>query len=79
MSTEDVATAFGEPSFVRQEQPAEVWQYRQAGCIVDMFLYTDGAEGPYRVEHMEMRGPEQNISLSENDQQDCFADLAGVG
>lgn len=79
MSPEEVETAFGDPSFVRQEQPAEVWQYRQANCIVDMFLYTDVVEGPFRVEHVEMRGVEQDISLSENDRQVCFADLAGLG
>ena len=42
MSAADVVAALGEPDFRRVEPPAEVWQYRGADCVVDLFLYHDG-------------------------------------
>lgn len=39
----DVIAALGDPSFRRRETPAEVWQYYGPGCILDLFLYDDGA------------------------------------
>jgi hypothetical protein len=43
----------GEPSLIRREAPAEVWQYRTAACVLDLFLY-EGAAGP-RVVYAEAR------------------------
>ncbi len=34
----------GEPSLVRAEAPAEIWQYRSQTCVFDVFLY-DQAQG----------------------------------
>jgi hypothetical protein len=79
MSSREIETAFGSPSFIRSEAPAEVWQYRQANCIVDMFLYSGGAVSAYRVEHIEMRGLESDIVLSEGERGACFDALAGIG
>ncbi|MFQ5785428.1 MAG: hypothetical protein ACE5H8_11490 [Alphaproteobacteria bacterium] len=46
----------GAPGFLRDEAPAQVWQYRGEGCVLDVYLYTDGADAPYRVEYYEIRG-----------------------
>lgn len=43
----------GEPLLVRREAPAEVWQYRGADCVLDLFLYEE-AGGP-RVLYIEAR------------------------
>ncbi|MFQ5974073.1 MAG: hypothetical protein ACE5Q3_17235, partial [Alphaproteobacteria bacterium] len=34
-----VADLLGKPGFVRKEAGAEIWQYRQPECVLDLFLY----------------------------------------
>ena len=48
-----VLALLGSPDFRRSEPPAELWQYRRANCILDVFLRED-ARG-YRVVHAETR------------------------
>ena len=51
----------GEPSLVRAEAPAEIWQYRGQTCVFDVFLYDQvGGEagrqaGGPRVSYIEAR------------------------
>jgi hypothetical protein len=42
MSPVDVIAAFGSPDFTRRDAPAEVWQYRSAACVLDVFFYPEG-------------------------------------
>ena len=44
----------GRPDFKRRDSPAEIWQYRESGCLLDVFLYLN--EDNYRVSHVEVRG-----------------------
>ena len=44
LSAEQVEALLGAPDFRRAEPPAELWQYRGADCVLDVFLY-DGANG----------------------------------
>ncbi len=44
----------GLPSFTRQDPPAELWQYRNDVCTLDLFLY-ETASGGHSVEHYEFR------------------------
>jgi hypothetical protein len=44
----------GNPDFKRRDPPAEIWQYRKSGCLLDVFLYL--GEDTYRVSHVEARG-----------------------
>jgi len=46
----------GIPSFSRQETGARVWQYAGTACILDIYLYNDGPNTPYRVTYFEVRG-----------------------
>jgi hypothetical protein len=43
----------GKPGLVRLDDPAQVWQYRAQGCVVDVYLYpsSDGMA----VSHAEAR------------------------
>lgn len=41
----------GQPDLRRDEPPAEVWQYRDADCVVNLFFY-QGQDG-YRLVHSE--------------------------
>lgn len=45
----------GPPDFKRSDGPAEIRQYRDAGCVLDVFLYADTAAGQYRVTHVDGR------------------------
>lgn len=47
--------ALGSPGFQRRDAPAEIWQYRGAGCTLDLFLY-DSSAGQ-KVEHWAVRSP----------------------
>ena len=51
LSDRDVRRVLGDPDFRRQEPPAEIWQYRSAECVLDLFLYDD--RGQYRVAYAE--------------------------
>lgn len=48
--------AFGPPAQRRREPPAEVWQYRSTGCVVDFYLYRQQPVG-LSVVHLEARNP----------------------
>jgi hypothetical protein len=48
-------SALGKPALLRQESPAQVWQYQGASCVLDFFLYEEDG-GKMRVTHIESRG-----------------------
>lgn len=58
----------GEPTLVRRDGDAEVWQYRADRCVLDLFLY--GIDK--KVEHVDLRdrgdGGEESV-------RDCFAGM----
>jgi hypothetical protein len=56
---------FGKPSFTRRDPPAELWQYRNDRCTLDLFLY-EGASGGYSVEHLEFREMETSAESTEH-------------
>lgn len=49
-----VSQLLGPPDFRRQDKPAEIWQYRSADCVLDLFLYGKPGGGA-RVSHVEIR------------------------
>ena len=70
-----VMALLGEPSFKRRDDPAQVWQYRDSICILDVFLYRPQGGGAYRVTHVEVRG-HGVIKVSD---EDCFLRLLKPG
>ena len=48
-----VQNQLGAPQLIRRDGPAEVWQYLAGACILDLFLYEDGAT--HRVNYLELR------------------------
>jgi hypothetical protein len=77
----EITKILGAPSFKRIDDPAALWQYRGTGCILDLFLYSDGPS--YRVTHLEVRGrPEgqtPGFPLPDRDAARCFAELLPAG
>jgi len=45
----------GIPGLVRKDYPAEVWQYRNPSCVLDVYLYPD--HDRLTVAHAEARAP----------------------
>ncbi len=43
----------GPPELVRREDPAEIWQYRNQACVLDVFLYPES--GNRQVTYVEAR------------------------
>jgi hypothetical protein len=69
LTAAELLRLLGEPDFRRQEPPAEVWQYRGADCVLDLFLYKS-AEA-YRVAYADTR----NRGLIRVSQSRCYDDL----
>lgn len=50
----ELSRALGQPKQVRKDDPAEIWQYSGADCVVDFYLYA-GDAGGLAVAYMEAR------------------------
>lgn len=50
----ELLSLLGEPNLRRSDPPAELWQYRDAGCVLELYLYRQG--DAYRVVRAEARG-----------------------
>lgn len=53
LSAAAIVALLGEPDFRRAEPPAELWQYRSADCVLDLFLY--GGAGGFHVAYSDTR------------------------
>lgn len=56
LSEHEVTAMFGEPEIRRIEDPAQIWQYRNADCVLDLYLYREGRSQTGFVAHFELRG-----------------------
>jgi hypothetical protein len=45
----------GPPGFRRADAPAEIWQYRFGGCVLNLILYEMGMKKPLKVAHYTVR------------------------
>ena len=61
-----VSERLGSPSFIRRDGSAVIWQYPAEACILDVFLYREGAA--FKVDYVELRG-RGAATLS---RRDCF-------
>jgi len=55
LAANDVSRLLGAPGLLRNEGPAQVWQYADQTCILDLFLYNDGSR--HVVRYAEARAP----------------------
>jgi hypothetical protein len=53
LAADAIEKLLGRPELVRRDAPAQVWQYRSASCIVDLYLYPEKTS--YRVAFIEAR------------------------
>jgi hypothetical protein len=69
MSPDDLIRVLGEPGFKRRDDPAEIWQYKGAGCFLDVFLYRE--PGGAKVRHVDVRG----LSVVKVPGEECVLDV----
>jgi len=50
-----VSEHLGQPFFKRTEGGAELWQYKTAECVLNIFIYEDFEGGQRRVLHFDAR------------------------
>ena len=53
MDADNVARLLGSPGLLRRDGPAQIWQYVDEDCILDLFLYQNGTR--HLVEYVEAR------------------------
>jgi hypothetical protein len=54
LDSRSLVALLGPPDLRRAEPPAELWQYRMPGCVLDIYLYRDA--DAFHVVHAETRG-----------------------
>lgn len=84
LTDDRLAEVMGRPAFKRVDDPAALWQYRGARCILDLFLYADGPA--YRVTHLEFRARSRDGApgvpggtINGRAAEQCFSDLLSEG
>jgi hypothetical protein len=70
-----IEALLGQPSFRREDSPAQVWQYDNDECILDVFLYTDGPASPHRAVYYEMRAKDNGEPADGVATRRCFRSL----
>lgn len=63
----------GAPSFKRSENGAEVWQYAQGGCVLNVFLFEKPPEPGIRVQYLDVFAvhPQPGVNAAE-ERQGCL-------
>lgn len=72
-----ITEMLGKPQFLRQDNTAELWQYRGDACVLHLFLYR--ANDEWRVRHAEARPRAvSGEALKDEAAQSCLAKLAAA-
>lgn len=54
-----VAALIGDPDLRRVDPPAEVWQYRNADCVLELYFYNNGADSRMVYAETRSRTPQR--------------------
>ena len=57
MTASELITRFGQPSLQVREGPGLKLQWAANGCVLDIYLYPEGARGAERASHVDTRRP----------------------
>jgi len=67
-----VKAQLGEPAFVHNEKTANIWQYKNHVCVLNVFLYVEDEQSPYpHVLHFDAR----DAKGANTDRDHCLAVL----
>lgn len=67
----EIEGLFGRAHFIRADKKAEIRQYRNESCVLDVFLYPDAKTTVPRVEHATVRARQGGTS----DEGSCLTDF----
>lgn len=70
-SANELTTLFGQPRLTIREGPGVKLQWTSASCVLDVYLYPEGAQGRERATHVDTRRP----SGDSIDQRSCVSTL----
>lgn len=76
LDAEAIQKRLGEPVFARTDPPAALWQYRQGGCVLDLYLFE--IESRLSVRHFEFRSDPRQTGADTDaplDIRKCYAAL----
>jgi hypothetical protein len=59
-SVKDIVGLYGSPHLKLREPTAEIWQYRKAGCVLEMVMVGDQASA--KVTYVEVRSRKSGVS-----------------
>lgn len=77
LSGAQITEMLGKPQFLRQDNTAELWQYRGESCVLHLFLYR--ANDEWRVRHAEARPRAvSGEALTDEAAESCLAKLAAA-
>ena len=69
LTREEIGYIFGKPTFHRHDADAEVWQYKTASCVVDIYFY-----GKKQASYIDARHNDQTPA-SGSDQSSCLHNI----
>ena len=80
MNGSDIKQIFDTPELVRRDLPTVIWQYRNDGCVLDVY-FTAGDNGDVSqsdVIHYEIRNRSGSVDVGANaDNTECLHDMVG--
>jgi hypothetical protein len=71
LGTGELTRMLGNPRFVRRDDSAQLWRYRNPSCILDLFLYRNADRPDFIVSHVEARRSEGGAAQ----ERECFGAL----
>ncbi|HET9355880.1 MAG TPA: hypothetical protein VFO42_06925 [Sphingomicrobium sp.] len=57
LSASELISHFGQPRLQVREGPGVKLQWASSGCVLDVYLYPEGAQGRERATHVDSRRP----------------------
>ena len=64
MAPAQVAALIGDPDFRRSDPPAEIWQYRSADCVLDLFFYSENSDTRLVYSETRSRNPQRGTKAA---------------
>jgi len=62
MDPVQVVALYGQPDFRRADPPAEIWQYRSADCVLELYFYSGAGGEHLAYAQSRPRSLEQNVA-----------------
>jgi hypothetical protein len=67
-TTDEILAVFGKPVLLREDEPAQIWQYLTSKCALHIVFYAEGDAAPV-VTYVAMNDRVKALSV---DEKDCF-------